>query len=80
MPTSHPLHPVAADRLSALQTELEREFSRDASERKILNAVVYGTTPAQLVGMLEAFTAARLAWNDANPQAPAKTRAIGGSK
>jgi hypothetical protein len=37
---------------------MESEEGRDASERKIVSALVYGVTPAQASGMLIAFTRA----------------------
>lgn len=80
MATSHPLHPLAEKRIKALQRELEGGFGNTDSERKIVNALVYGATAAQTVGMLEAFAKARISYN-ASPEGQAhaaKTRSIGG--
>jgi hypothetical protein len=80
MPTSHPLHPIAEERLRHLTDELEAEFGRTDSPRKILNAVIHGATAAQTLGMLEAFARARREYNDAHGDEPegASGRAIGG--
>jgi hypothetical protein len=68
--TSHPLHPVAVERLEALTAQLEAEMGQTPSDRKIVNALVYGATAAQTVGMLEAFAKARRQYNDAHQGEP----------
>ena len=80
MATSHPLHPVAEKRLAELVDELELEMRRTASDRKVVNALVFGATAAQTVGMLEAFAKTRREYNDAHKNEPqgADDRSIGG--
>jgi hypothetical protein len=80
MATSHPLHPIAEERLAKLAAALEREFGRTDSERKIVNALVYGATAAQTAGMLEAFAKHRKEYNEAHEDEVdgAAARAIGG--
>jgi hypothetical protein len=79
MPKNHPLHPVAARKLAELLDALEKDFGRTPTERKVVNALVYGATPAQTVGMLEAFGQFRRAYNDAQKGDPgAQERSIGG--
>lgn len=79
MATSHPLHPIAEDKLTQLAGELESEYGRTDSERKIVNALVYCATAPQILGMLEAFAKARRRYNDAHTGRPgAKARAVGG--
>jgi hypothetical protein len=70
MPTSYPLHPIAAARLEALADEAERKFGKTDSERKIVNALVYGATAAQLQGMLEEFAKDRRTYNDLHADDP----------
>jgi hypothetical protein len=65
MSTSVRLHPVAANALKELQERLEREEHVHASERRIVFALIYGATPPQTIGMLNAFTRAELEWKDA---------------
>lgn len=80
MATSHPLHPIAAARLTELATQLESEIGRTDSERKIVNALVYGATTAQTVGMLDAFAKLRRQYNDKHKDQAAgrAARAVGG--
>lgn len=78
MGTSIPLHPIAEEALTALASQLESEFGRTDSERKIVNALVYRATAAPTVGMLEAFAKERRAYNDAHKgQAGERQRAVG---
>lgn len=83
MATSHPIHPVAAEKLTELRNELEQEFGRTDSERKIVNALAYGATAAQVVGMLEAFARVRRQYNDKHEgedgDEGAKARAVAAS-
>jgi len=58
MPTTVRLHPLAHEALKDLKHRLGSEEGHDASDRQIISALVYGTTPAQLAGMLIAFTRA----------------------
>jgi hypothetical protein len=58
MATSVRLDPLAHEALQALKERLESEEGRDASDRQIVSALVYGATPAQTAGMLIAFTRA----------------------
>lgn len=67
MATSIPLDPLARARLKTLKRRMEREMSRDASERTIVSAIVFGVTPAQTAGMLDEFVRARA---DARTTAP----------
>lgn len=59
MATSIPLDPLAQERLKTLKQRMEKEMSRDASERTIVSAIVFGVTPAQASGMLDEFVRAR---------------------
>jgi len=58
MPTTVRLSPIADEALKRLQSRLRSEEGHDASERKIVSALVYGATPAQAAGMLIAFNRA----------------------
>jgi hypothetical protein len=64
MATSYPLHPVAAQRLAELKDEFEKLFGGTPSDRKIVNAAVYGMTATQLLGTLEKFGRDRREYND----------------
>lgn len=69
MTTGIRLHPVAAQSLKELKTALERDWKLDVSERRIMFAVIHGVTAPQVIGMLNAFTAAETAWKDAQAAA-----------
>jgi hypothetical protein len=56
MATATKLDPLAEKALKRLQTQLESEEGRSASQKEILSALVFGATPAQTSGMLIAFT------------------------
>jgi hypothetical protein len=58
MPTSVILDPLAQEALKGLKRRLKAEEGHDASERRIVGALVYGATPTQAAGMLIAFTRA----------------------
>ena len=70
MATSYPLHPVAAQRLAEVKDELEAEFGSTPTDRKIVNAAVYGMTAAQLQGTLEKFARVRREYNDQHASDP----------
>ncbi len=79
MATSYPLHPIAAERLQKLRDRLESEFGNTDSERKIVNAAIYGATADQLVGVLEKFARDRRSYNDRHEGQPgAEQRAVAG--
>jgi hypothetical protein len=59
MATSIPLEPLAEEALKQLQSRLESEEGQDVSGRKIVSALIYGATPAQTAGMINAFNRAR---------------------
>lgn len=56
MPTTVRLDPLAQEALKRLQSRLESEEGRQASERQIVSALICGATPPQTAGMLIAFT------------------------
>lgn len=58
MATGIILHPLAQEALRRLRSRMRSEESREASDRRIVSALVYGTTSAQAAGMLDEFVRA----------------------
>lgn len=63
------LHPGAAPSLKDLQRQLEGEFGVKATYEEIVGALVWGTPPPQVVGMLLAFTRSTATASDASTAA-----------
>ena len=65
MPTSIPLDELSATALKRLKSRLQAEEGRYASERRIVRALIFGATPPQTLGMLNAFDRATAAQDEA---------------
>ena len=69
MATGLVLHPLAQKALRDLQSRMKSEMHRDASDRRLVSALVYGITPAQAMGMLDEFVGVLAAWEVEQEQA-----------
>jgi hypothetical protein len=77
MATGVILDSLAQARVEPLRTALQRDFGVDTTQKELINALVFGATAAQAVGMLSAFTRARAA-RDALQQPAGDDTAGGG--
>jgi len=75
MATGVILDPLAQSRVQAVLLALEREFGVESNQKQIVNALVYGATPGQLVGMIFEFKRAQAVRDQADTQGTAESDA-----